>query len=75
MTGQTQVDIRMGALAPRIREQLDGLIADEGLIERLDRYELYITTLAVAGLLTVGEKNRARDRLMKMIKSALAKPV
>lgn len=58
-------EIRMGALAPKLSEQIPGLP------EHFDRDADAITRLKIRGLLTDAEGDKARKRLIKAIEKDL----
>ena len=59
------IDIRMGALSPKIGDQLkeQGCVAAPSQIKRWQSHSEAITQLLVANLLTRGEVDKARKRL------------
>jgi hypothetical protein len=74
----TQFSIQFGALAPRIEEQLQGqglrLDLDVTQRQHLQRDIDEVTRLRVRCILTEGESNKARKRIMQIIKKQ-AKPL
>ena len=64
------MDIRFGALAPSLVEQLAGLGITEEKLEALNNHAHAITRLKVNGLLTERESGSARKRLIKEITKA-----
>ena len=66
-----KMNIKLGALCPSISEQLEkqGLEQIGKSIELLDRLADAITLTSIHGCLSESETNRARKRLVKMIKA------
>jgi hypothetical protein len=64
------MDIRLGALAPSLVEQLDGLGIPADKLEAINNDAHAITRLKVRGLLTERESESARKRLIKQITKA-----
>jgi len=53
------MEIKMGALCPKLSEQLPGLD------EKYDKFSDAITLLTIQGILTDSETHKARKRLIK----------
>lgn len=72
-TEKHQLELRFGALAPHIHEQLE---AQGYTIPGTDRYQAHserITHLLLANILTDGEAKRARGRLFKIVLKEVSK--
>lgn len=64
--------LSFGALAPKISEQLVGRLSQKDA-EAFDADAFELCRLQIRGLLSDGEANKARQRLVKMIEKALKK--
>jgi hypothetical protein len=65
------MDIRLGAMAPNLAEQLDGLGIPADKLEAINNDAHAITRLKVRGKLTEREADAARKRLVKDITKAV----
>lgn len=61
------ITIRMGALSPKISEQLAGCGLDEQKLEMIDKDADAIARLVIRGYITPSQAEKARGKLMKTI--------
>ncbi len=65
--------IQLGCLAPPLSEQLKGLGVPKEQVTRFQRLSDGISLLVLNDLLTLKEGNKAKDRLMKLMRKSANK--
>lgn len=66
-----QIELRFGAFAPPLFDQLSAYNLSPGLIGQYQRDKDAILRLAVQGIIAEGEARKARKRLTKQIAAAI----
>ena len=61
------IEVRFGPLYPSLAEQLSGVISDAASLDHFEKDRLAINRLLLRGVLSDGEADRGRKRLMRSI--------
>ncbi len=66
-----QIELRFGAFAPPLFDQLSAYNLSLGIIKQYQRYADAIVRLSAQNIITAGEARKARKRLTKQIAAAI----
>lgn len=68
---EMDMEIILGCLAPRLKEQLKGVPIDEATIDQFQADATALSRLYLRNLITSAEVDKARKRLIKRIGNAI----